>query len=250
MKFKTTLTRISEQMIAPASSSISPTPLITPIATTPTASNQKSKLPVLNNKPKIEEIKGLINRMPNDHPDKKGFQKKLVELQQTNDIQQRINSLPNMYGQTPKLENASNFYKMIGRAYNTLNEAGPGDPNAAQPADAAMPQPGANQPPAAEPAATPQEVDTSGETAKLENDSNKIALIGIITRILNELLKHQNEVVTNSASDQSEKLSAGRRSEALKRLIDTTTSENLATSKLNQLLQHIQSQFNQIYPVA
>ena len=65
--------------------------------------------------------------------------------------------------------------------------------------------------------------------------------------MLNELLKHQNEVVTNTATDVPSKASAGRRSESLKRLIDHIGADK---SELNILLQHIQSQFNQIYPVS
>ena len=72
-------------------------------------------------------------------------------------------------------------------------------------------------------------------------------LINIIIGILNELLKHQNEVVTNTATDVPSKASAGRRSESLKRLIDHIGADK---SDLNILLQYIQSQFNQIYPVS
>lgn len=233
MKFKSTLTKISEAMIAP--------PTAKP--TTPG--------PVQDNTAKITELQTLIKSLPDTHPEKPVFLNQIKELQQTDKIKQMFSSLQNS-SNSPKLENTSTrFYNIIGKAYAALNEAGPNDPAAATPpADAATPPADAAMPQPAAPAPTPQDVDTAGETAKLENDSNKIALVGIITRILNELLKHQNEVITNASSDVPEKASASRRSLALKQLIDTTTSENLATSKLNELLQHIQQQFSQIYPVS
>ena len=247
MKFKSTLTKISEAMIAPSTTSATPT------AATPTSqpsATPTTPAPVQDNKAKITELQTLIKSLPDTHPEKPIFLNQIKELQQTDKIKQMFSSLQNPLN-APKLENTSTrFHNILGKAYAALNEAGPNDPAAAPaPADAAMPQPPADSQPAA-PAPTPQDIDTAGETAKLENDSNKIALVGIITRILNELLKHQNEVVTNTSSDVPEKASASRRSLALKQLIDTTTSENLATSKLNELLQYIQSQFNQIYPVS
>ena len=84
----------------------------------------------------------------------------------------------------------------------------------------------------------------AGDNSK---QTKKGELINIIIGILNELLKHQNEVVTNTATDVPSKASAGRRSESLKRLIDHIGADK---SDLNILLQYIQSQFNQIYPVS
>jgi len=240
MKFKSTLTKISEAMIAPSTTSAAPTAApTTPAPVDDTAS--------------IAELETRINNLPDTHPDKTSFlnQIKVLQQKQTDELKKTLAEIAKRQAQAPKLEKTlTPFYNILSKAYAALNEAGPNEPAAAPPpVDAAMPQPPADSQPAA-PAPTPQDVDTAGETAKLENDSNKIALIGIITRILNELLKHQNEVITNASADVPEKASASRRSLALKQLIDTTTSENLATSKLNELLQHIQQQFSQIYPVS
>ena len=249
MKFNQTLTKISEAMITPSTTSaVAPTAVVNP--TTATTAAQTTLAPVQNNTAKINELQNLIKSLPNTHPEKPVFLNQLKELQQTEKIKDKFKTLQNLSG-TPKLEKTTtHFYDALGKAYAALNEAGPNDPTAAAaPVDAALPQPPASAQQAA-PAPTPQDVDAAGETSKLENDSNKIALVGIITRILNELLKHQNEVITNPSTEPENKESASRRSLALKQLIDTTTSENLATSKLNDLLQHIQSQFSQIYPVS
>ena len=243
MKFKSTLTKIALEMIAP----------VAPI--------DASKNPPV--KDDTAELQKEIDSLPDNHPEKLIFsnQIKVIRQKQTDEIKRRLSILQNTskipIPSPPKLENTlSPFYTMLSRAYKTLNEAGPEDLNAAQPADAAMPQPAdpnaaqpaaASQPPPA-PAPSPDEVDKSGETEELENDSNKIVLVGILNRVLSELLKHQNEVRANSNSEEPEKESADIRAEALTKLIDTTTSENLATSKLNELIKHIKTEFYLIYP--
>ena len=243
MKFKSTLTKIALEMIAP----------VAPI--------DASKNPPV--KDDTAELQKEIDSLPDNHPEKLIFsnQIKVIRQKQTDEIKRRLSILQNTSKiPIPKLpipENTlSPFYTMLSRAYKTLNEAGPEDLNAAQPADAAMPQPAdpnaaqpaaASQPPPA-PAPSPDEVDKSGETEELENDSNKIVLVGILNRVLSELLKHQNEVRANSNSEEPEKESADIRAEALTKLIDTTTSENLATSKLNELIKHIKTKFYLIYP--
>lgn len=251
MKFKSTLTKIALEMITPANISAAPTAATASPTGTPTTS-----APVKDDTAKINELQNIVNSLPDTHPEKPAFLNKIKELQQTNKIKKIFSSLQNNSNPL-KVENTlSPFYTMLGRAYKTLNEAGPEDLNAAQPADAAMPQPAdpnaaqpadASQPPPV-PAPSPDEVDKSGETEELENDSNKIVLVGILNRVLTELLKHQNEVGTNSSSEESEKRSADYRAKALTRLINTTTSENLATSKLNGLIKHIKTEFYLIYP--
>lgn len=243
MKFKSTLTRIAEEMIAP----------IAPI--------DASKNPPV--KDDTAELQKKVDSLPDTHPEKLIFlnQIKVIQQKQTDEIKRRISILQNTSKiPIPKLPIPENtltpFYTMLSRAYKTLNEAGPEDLNAAQPADAAMPQPAdpnaaqpadASQPPSV-PAPNPDEVDKSGETEELENDSNKIVLVGILNRVLSELLKHQNEVRSNSNSEEPEKKSANIRAKSLTQLIDTTTSENLATSKLNGLIKHIKTEFYLIYP--
>ena len=243
MKFKSTLTKIALEMIAP----------VAPI--------DASKNPPV--KDDTAELQKEIDSLPDNHPEKLIFsnQIKVIRQKQTDEIKRRLSILQNTskipIPSPPKLENTlSPFYTMLSRAYKTLNEAGPEDLNAAQPADAAMPQPAdpnaaqpaaASQPPPA-PAPSPDEVDKSGETEELENDSNKIVLVGILNRVLSELLKHQNEVRSNSNSEEPEKKSANIRAKSLTQLIDTTTSENLATSKLNGLIKHIKTEFYLIYP--
>lgn len=250
MKFKSTLTKIALEMIAPLTTGAPPTAPTAPPTAPPTA-KPTTPVPVQDNTAKITALQTLIKSLPNNHPKKPEFLDQIKELQ----IQQMFLSLQT--SNPPKLENTlSPFYTMLSRAYKTLNEAGPEDLSAAQPADAAMPQPAdpnaaqpaaASQPPPA-PAPSPDEVDKSGETEELENDSNKIVLVGILNRVLSELLKHQNEVRANSNSEEPEKESADIRAEALTKLIDTTTSENLATSKLNELIKHIKTEFYLIYP--
>lgn len=245
MKFKSTLTKIAEAMISPstsgAASTSPPTAYISPTA---------ASTPVKDDTAKITELQNIVNSLPDTHPEKSTFLNQIKELRQTNEIKRRLSSLEKT-SKPPKIENTlTPFYTMLGRAYKTLNEAGPEDLNAAQPADAAMPQPAdpnAAQPPP-DSAPSPDELDKSGETEELENDSNKIVLVGILNRVLSELLKHQKEVGTNSSSEESEKISADYRAKALTQLIDTTTSENLATSKLNGLIKHIKTEFYLIYP--
>lgn len=243
MKFKSTLTKIAEAMISPSTSGAASTSPPTAY-TSPTAAST----PVKDDTAKITELQNIVNSLPDTHPEKPTFLNQIKELQQTYKIKKMFSSLQNT-SNPPKLENTlTPFYTMLGRAYKTLNEAGPEDLNAAQPADAAMPQPAdASQPPTV-PTPNPDEVDKSGETEELENDSNKIVLVGILNRVLSELLKHQKEVGTNSSSEESEKISADYRAKALTQLIDTTTSENLATSKLNGLIKHIKTEFYLIYP--
>ena len=253
MKFNQTLTRIAEAMISPAATTGVVAPPAKVLAPKPTGVSSVAPAPApVDNTAKITELQTAVNNLPDTHPDKPGFLNQIKELQQTDKIKQMLASL-----QTPKLEKTlTPFYNILGKAYEALNEAGPDDPAFAQPPgappDAAMPQPNAGQPDAAQapqtPPPTPEEVDKSGKTEELENDSNKIALVGIITRILAELLKHQNEVIVNSSSEVEEKKSAKFRAKELTKLINTTTSENLATSKLNDLITHIQEQFYVIYP--
>ena len=251
MKFKSTLTKIAEAMISPSTSGAASTSPPTAY-TSPTAAST----PVKDDTAKITELQNIVNSLSDTHPEKPTFLNQIKELQQTYKIKKMFSSLQNT-SNPPKLENTlTPFYTMLGRAYKTLNEAGPEDLNAAQPADAAMPQPAdpnaaqpanASQPPSV-PAPNPDEVDKSGETEELENDSNKIVLVGILNRVLSELLKHQNEVRSNSNSEEPEKKSANIRAKSLTQLIDTTTSENLATSKLNGLIKHIKTEFYLIYP--
>ena len=252
MKFKSTLTKIAEAMIAPLPTSATPTAPTAP-PTAPTTAAPKTLVPVKDNTAEITELEKEIKNLPNDYPKKSAYLIKIDQLRQTAELEKRLYDLLN----PPKLENTlTPFYTMLSRAYKTLNEAGPEDLSAAQPADAAMPQPAdpnaaqpaaASQPPPA-PAPSPDEVDKSGKTVELENDSNKIVLVGILNRVLSELLKHQNEVRANSNSEEPEKESANIRAKALTQLINTTTSENLATSKLNGLIKHIKSEFYLIYP--
>ena len=259
MKFKSTLTKIALEMIAP----------VAPIdaSKNPPVKNDTDEL---QKQVDTDELQKQVDNLPNNHPEKLIFSKQIeaIKQKQTDEFQKQTAEIKRILSilqnpskaPIPKLpipENTlSPFYTMLSRAYKTLNEAGPEDLNAAQPADAAMPQPAdpnaaqpaaASQPPPA-PAPSPDEVDKSGETEELENDSNKIVLVGILNRVLSELLKHQNEVRANSNSEEPEKESADIRAEALTKLIDTTTSENLATSKLNELIKHIKTEFYLIYP--
>ena len=267
MKFKSTLTKIAEEMISPSTTSKAPaaTTPTSPPTSLPTAS-PTAPGPVQNNT-SITKLEALIKSLPDTHPKKPVFLNQLKVLQQAVPTTDQIEKILSAFqiSESQSFRNPSNalpentltpFYAMLGRAYKTLNEAAPKDLNAAQTADAALPQP--VDPNAAQPADTlqsppapapsPDELDKLGETEKLENDSNKIVLVGILNRVLSELLKHQNEVITNSSSEESEKKSADYRAKALTRLINTTTSENLATSKLNNLIKHIKTEFYLIYP--
>jgi len=265
MKFNQTLTRIAEAMISSAATTgvvAPPAKVLAPPAKAPapkpTVASPVAPAPV-DDTASIAELETRINNLPDTHPDKTSFlnQIKVLQQKQTDGLKEALAKIASRQAQAPKLEKTlTHFYNILGRAYEALNEAGPDDPAFAQPPgappDAAMPQPNAGQPDATQapptPPPTPAEVDKSGKTEELENDSNKIALVGIITRILTELLKHQNEVIVNSSSELSEKQSAKFRANELTKLIDTTTSENLATSKLNDLIKHIQKQFYVIYP--